>query len=104
MAVGNGVFLILGLYFLIAPKAKICRDIFVQGWHARLAGLALLSPFSVPFVFGALLGLHVLPFSSLSYFQVTYLTAKLAAVVVASVFISRGLRFIAPDEDCRIDK
>ena len=76
--------LVGGLYALVAGKVRLTRNMYLEGWRARVAGLFLAAPLPlallVGFLIGLLIGAGVLPAS-----------AETAAVIVELLLVFGGL-------------
>lgn len=48
--------LIGGLYALVAGKVKLTKNLRLEGWRARVAGLILIAPLPLAFLTGLVLG------------------------------------------------
>ena len=84
MLIAELVMLVGGLYALVAGKVKLTRNMVLEGWRARVAGLFLAAPLPLAllagFLIGLLIGLGVLPAS-----------AESAAVVIELLLVFGGL-------------
>jgi len=82
--------LIGGLYALIAGKVKLTKNLRLDGWRARVAGLILVAPMPLAFLIGILLALLVeagtLSRSILDYAGIIDLVLVLLALVAVVVF------------------
>jgi MFS family permease len=84
------IMLIGGLYALIAGKLKLTKNLRLEGWRARVAGLILASPMPLAFVIGALLGVlvgtGVLPEEVVDYAGFVDIALVLLALVAVVIF------------------
>ena len=60
-----------GLYALIVGRVKLTKNLYLEGWRARIAGLFLVAPLPLAFatgiLIGVLLGAGILPASAEQY-------------------------------------
>jgi hypothetical protein len=53
------IMLVGGLYALVAGKVRLTKNIYLEGWRARVAGLFLAAPLPLALLAGVLIGLLV---------------------------------------------
>ena len=84
MLIAEIVMLVGGLYALVAGKVRLTRNMYLEGWRARIAGLFLAAPLPlalmIAFLIGLLIGVGALPAS-----------AESAAVIVELLLVFGGL-------------
>ena len=84
------IMLIGGLYALITGKIKLTRNMRLEGWQARVAGLILVAPLLLALLIGVLLGFlvgaDVLSESVLDYAGIIELALVLLALVAVVIF------------------
>ncbi len=84
------IMLIGGLVGLITGKIRLSKNMELQGWRARVAGLILALPlplaFGVGLVLGVLVGAGVLPSSTTGLASLIELPIVLACLVAAVIF------------------
>ena len=82
--------LVGGLYALIAGKIKLTRNISLEGWRARIAGLFLIAPLPlallVGLVIGFLIGIGTLPSSAQGYGTIVELLLVLGGLVGVVIY------------------
>jgi hypothetical protein len=82
--------LIGGLYALIAGKVKLTKNLRLDGWRARVAGLILVAPMPLAFLIGVLLALlaeaGALPPSILDYVGIIDAVLVLLALVAVVIY------------------
>ena len=98
------IFLIIfGGYFLLVGETRLSKNVLIKARPARLAGALLLSPFLFPCAFGVLMGLGLLPATSLEDFATVYVVVVIVAIAAAGLMVRWGATTIPPDEQGRID-
>ena len=84
LLVAEILMLVGGLYALIAGKVRLTKNMYLEGWRARAAGLILIAPLLLGlltgFLLGLLIGVDVLPAS-----------AAFAAVLIELLLVIGGL-------------
>ena len=84
MLIAEIVMLVGGLYALVAGKVRLTRNMYLEGWRARIAGLFLAAPLPLAlmaaFLIGLVIGVGALPAS-----------AESAAVIVELLLVFGGL-------------
>jgi hypothetical protein len=84
MLIAEVLMLVGGLYALIAGKIRLTKNMHLEGWRARVAGLFLAAPLPLAlvagFLIGPLIGTGALPES-----------AESAAVIVELLLVFGGL-------------
>jgi uncharacterized membrane protein YedE/YeeE len=82
--------LVGGLYALIAGKVRLTKNMYLEGWRARVAGLFLIAPLPLALLAGLLIGLLMgmgaLPASAESAAGIVELLLVLGALVGAVIF------------------
>ena len=90
MLIAELVMLVGGLYALVAGKVKLTRNMVLEGWRARVAGLFLAAPLPLAllagFLIGLLIGLGVLPASAESAAAIVELLLVFGGLLGAVVF------------------
>ena len=56
LLIAEVVMLVGGLYALVAGKVRLTKNMYLEGWRARIAGLFLAAPLPLAFLAGALIG------------------------------------------------
>jgi hypothetical protein len=96
--------LVGGLYALIAGKVRLTRNMYLEGWRARVAGLFLIAPLPLAFLAGLLIGLLMgmgaLPASAESVVGIVELLLVLGALVGAVIFavVTKPKEPVEPEE------
>lgn len=96
--------LVGGLYALIAGKVRLTRNMYLEGWRARVAGLFLIAPLPLAFLAGLLVGLLMgmgaLPASAGSVVGIVELLLVLGALVGAVIFavVTKPKEPVEPEE------
>ena len=84
MLIAEILMLVGGLYALVAGKIRLTKNMHLEGWRARVAGLFLIAPLPLAFLAGLLIALLIgagaLPTS-----------AQSAAVIVELLLVAGGL-------------
>lgn len=84
MLIAEILMLVGGLYALVAGKIRLTKNMYLEGWRARVAGLFLAAPLPLAFLAGLLIALLIragaLPTS-----------AESAAVIVELLLVTGGL-------------
>jgi hypothetical protein len=84
MLIAEILMLVGGLYALVAGKIRLTKNMYLEGWRARVAGLFLAAPLPLAFLAGLLIALLIragaLPTS-----------AESAAVIVELLLVAGGL-------------
>jgi hypothetical protein len=79
-----------GLYALIVGRVRLTKNMYLEGWRARVAGLFLAAPLPLAlvagFLIGLLIGIGALPASAESAAVVVELLLVLGGLVGAVVF------------------
>jgi hypothetical protein len=76
--------LVGGLYALIAGKVRLTKNMYLEGWRARVAGLFLVAPLPLALLAGMLIGLLSGP-GGVSE------TAQSAAAIIEILLVFSGL-------------
>ena len=79
-----------GLYALIVGKIRLTKNVRLEGWRARVAGVILALPlpsaFLLGLVIGTLSGARILPPEALGYISIIELLLVLGGLIAAAVF------------------
>jgi hypothetical protein len=90
MLIAEILMLVGGLYALIAGRVRLTKNMYLEGWRARIAGLFLAAPLPLAFVagfsIGLLIGAGVLPASAESAAGIVELLLVIGGLVGAVVF------------------
>ena len=82
--------LVGGLYALVAGKVRLTKNMYLEGWRARVAGLFLAAPLPLAFLAGLLIALLIaagaLPTSAESAAVIVELLLVIGGLVGAVVF------------------
>jgi hypothetical protein len=84
------VMLVGGVYALVTGKLTLTKNNRLVGWRAKIAGLILMSPLPLAFLFGTVLGLlayaEILPEDSIQISSVIEIVLVIAALVGSVAF------------------
>ena len=90
LTIAELVMFVGGLYALIAGKVKLTKNITLEGWRARVAGLFLIAPFPIGFLIGVVLGIFIasgtIPPTAKGYMGIVEFVLVLLGLAGAAIF------------------